>query len=227
MRLKSTFIYTAPAAAKRALQVMRTLFFGQGFIRSVLGAKPVGPDGEPIPWFTYPAIEYLKQFDFSEKRVFEYGCGNSSLFWARHAKEVIAVESDRRWFDHVARMRPPNLLLMLETDKARYVSSISRQDGKFDVIVIDGQWRNACANICTGSLTDYGMIILDNSDRQYKGCDRLREQGFFQIDFSGFSPINGYVSTTSIFIRAANQLQLNFSPSSPVGGLRQLACDDD
>ena len=32
-------------------------------------------DGNPIPWYTYPAIEYLSQFDYSDKEIFEYGCG--------------------------------------------------------------------------------------------------------------------------------------------------------
>lgn len=227
MDLKSTFTYKSLAAAKRGFQVIKTLFHEQGFLKSVLAAKPVGPHGEAIPWFTYPAIEYLKQFDFSDKIVFEYGSGNSSIFWAQRAKEVIAVESDRPWFEHVAKMRPPNLLLILEDGKEAYVSSISRQDRKFDVIVIDGRWRNACTTTCVDFLADHGMIIFDNSDRQYEGCNKLRAKGFFQVDFNGFSPINGYASTTSIFIRASTELQSNFSPSNPVGGLKQLACDDD
>ncbi len=32
-----------------------------------------------IPWYTYPAIEYLLSIDLSEMDVFEYGCGNSRL----------------------------------------------------------------------------------------------------------------------------------------------------
>ena len=36
-------------------------------------------NGNPIPWYTYPAIEYLSQFDYSRKTIFEFGCGNSSL----------------------------------------------------------------------------------------------------------------------------------------------------
>ena len=27
-------------------------------------------DGNPIPWYTYPAIEYISQFDYSEKEIF-------------------------------------------------------------------------------------------------------------------------------------------------------------
>ncbi|MFN7085986.1 MAG: hypothetical protein ACK4N4_05090 [Burkholderiales bacterium] len=206
---------------------MKILFFGQGFLRSALGARPVNASGEPIPWLTYPAIEYLKQFDFSDKRIFEYGAGNSSLFWAQRAKEVWAVESDRRWFEQVSRLRPSNLFLHLETVRDDYVSSIGRAGVKFDVIVIDGQWRNACAGVCTRHLADHGIIVFDNSDRRYEGCDRLRAQGFFQIDFSGFSPVSGYASTTSVFIRAPTPLQSGFSPPQPVGGLGERAGDDD
>ena len=41
----------------------------------------VDRDGNPLPWYTYPAIEYLSQFDYGEKTIFEFGCGYSSLFW--------------------------------------------------------------------------------------------------------------------------------------------------
>ena len=32
-------------------------------------------EGNPIPWYTYPAIEYLSQFDYQDKKIFEFGCG--------------------------------------------------------------------------------------------------------------------------------------------------------
>ncbi len=149
------------------------------------------------------------------------------MFWADRAKEVVSVESDSAWFGYISGISPSNLRLMLQPDKELYVSNIRQQGRKFDVIVIDGQWRNACANVVADYLMDYGMIIFDNSDRHYQGCDILRQKGFFQIDFSGFSPINGYTSTTSLFIRASTQLQLKFTPSMPIGGLAQLASKDD
>ena len=56
-------------------------------------------DGNPIPWYTYPAIEYLAQFDYSDKKIFEYGCGNSSLFWAARAESVTSIEDNPEWFE--------------------------------------------------------------------------------------------------------------------------------
>lgn len=225
--LKDSFFYRFIVAVKRSISVTYILFYRQGLFRSMFKGIPFDKNGGPIPWFTYPAIEYLKQFDFSKKKVFEYGSGNSSIFWANRAMHVTAVESNKQWYEHVSRMSCHNLRLILESDKERYVTSIGRYQDTFDLIVIDGQWRNACADICINYLTEDGMIVIDNSDRQYYCCAKLRKNGFFQIDFSGFSPVNGYTSTTSIFIRAANTLQLNFLPSSPVGGLAQVAHDDN
>lgn len=54
-------------------------------------------DGNPIPWYTYPAIEYLSQFDVTDKDVFEFGCGNSSLFWADRARLVTSIEDNPDW----------------------------------------------------------------------------------------------------------------------------------
>ena len=53
--------------------------------------KPIWPDGRPVPWMTYPAICYLEQLDFSQKRVFEYGCGSSTAYWAKRALRTISV----------------------------------------------------------------------------------------------------------------------------------------
>jgi len=58
--------------------------------------------------------------------------------------------------------------------KDGYAACIIRQEGKLDVIMIDGQWRNACAAICDAYQMMHGIIVLDNSDRHYQGCDLLR-----------------------------------------------------
>ena len=57
----------------------------------------VDRDGNPLPWYTYPAIEYLSQFDYGEKTIFEFGCGYSSLFWAERAAKVISIEDNPEW----------------------------------------------------------------------------------------------------------------------------------
>ena len=160
-------------------------------------------DGDPLPWFTYPAIEYLSQFDFSGKRVFEYGAGNSSLFWAARAREVVAVESNGDGLQDIAAGQPDLQLNCMSVKRVTLNVSHGRKGSLMD------RYRrtvaDACAAICACVPGYNGMIIIDNSDRHYKGCDLLREQGFLQIDFSGLSPVNRYASTTSIFIHAQDK----------------------
>ncbi len=68
----------------------------------------IDKDGNPIPWYTYPAIEYLENLDMTDKRVLEWGSGNSSLFWAKRAKEVISIENDKEWFEKINAKKLPN-----------------------------------------------------------------------------------------------------------------------
>src|SRR5262245_9536558 len=70
-------------------------------------------NGEPLPWYTYPAIAYLAQLDFSGSDVFEYGSGNSSRYWAQRARTVASVESDPAWFQVISLDLAPNQNLML------------------------------------------------------------------------------------------------------------------
>lgn len=183
--------------------------------------KAVDANGEPLPWYTYPAIEYISSFNFKDCDVFEFGSGNSSLFWSVRARSLISVEDDRCWFQFVDRMARKNQIVIhrdLETD---YINSLPEQGRTFHVIIIDGKWRMRCANEAINFLAEGGMIVLDNSDWYPESSQFLRDNGFFQIDFSGYGPINAYCWTTSIFIRTPTSLQRNFTGPAPIGGIRQ------
>ena len=56
------------------------------------------------PWMTFSAIarldRHLRALD-GKGRVFEWGSGGSSLFFARRAAEVVAVENDGDWAEKV------------------------------------------------------------------------------------------------------------------------------
>lgn len=207
------------AACVKQLRNFRTLAFAQGQFRSIAARGPVDGAGAPIPWYTYPALEYLKNFDFSDCEVFEFGAGNSSRFWAGLAKRIVSVENDPHWFEQVRRIAASNQLTLLCENEEDYVAALGRQEQSFDVIVIDGKWRERCADESVGCLKIGGLIILDNSDRHHDVCAHLRGSGFFQIDFNGFGPINGYCWTTSVFVKSI-PAQPRFRGPQPLGGLR-------
>lgn len=189
--------------------------------RSARERMAVDTLGTAIPWYTYPAIEYLKSFDFKECDVFEFGSGNSSLYWSSRARSVISVEDNQGWFEVMNQRKRQNQTIIHRADGAGYVSALTEQNKLFEIIVIDGNWRAECTIAAIKCLKEEGMIVLDNSDRQIeKGCCKLlRDKGFMQIDFSGFGPINGYCWSTSVFMKSPTLLQRNFAGPSPIGGL--------
>src|SRR5690348_9638086 len=89
------------------------LFFGyeSGHMRSSLLGKPVNKKGEPIPWYTYAAIDFLMDKDFGAKRILEWGSGHSTLWWAKRAEHVLSFESDQAWLEYVKKSAPGNVAL--------------------------------------------------------------------------------------------------------------------
>lgn len=226
MNLPARLLRRLSPSAWRQSENFRTLAFRLGQWRSIRAGLPVAADGTPLPWYTYPAIEYLSQFDFSACRVFEFGAGNSSLYWGRRALEVVTVENDPAWAERVRAGLRTGQSLLLRQRRDEYVGALQEQAGTFDVIVIDGRWRHACAAVSPGRMRDGGLILLDNSDKFPEAADALRGQGLFEVDFSGFGPVNHYSWTTSLFMRANARLQRGFRNPRPLGGLGVTADPD-
>lgn len=57
------------------------------------------PLNNEVPWITYESIKWLKEFLDPEMKVFEYGSGGSTIFFARRVKELISIEHEKSWFD--------------------------------------------------------------------------------------------------------------------------------
>lgn len=164
-------------------------------------------DGNPIPWYTYPAIEYLSQFDYTEKKVFEFGCGYSSLFWARRSQKVISIEDNLTYYDKWrVNFSESNLDIRWRDEGEIYENAIFENPDLYDVIVVDGKRRVECSAAAVKKLAPGGMIILDDSDRintslEYvNSVEILRAANLIQVDFYGFCPMNNYTKTTSLFL---------------------------
>lgn len=82
-----------------------------GWDRTVVSHQAENAAG-PIPWITYPALRMLERVVQPHFRVFEYGAGNSSLWWADRVAEVVSVEHDPAWAELVAARAPSNLTVV-------------------------------------------------------------------------------------------------------------------
>jgi len=104
---------TATNAAEHArvnalvYQFAQTYLEKRGWFESLDGI-PRNKDGL-VPWITYPAFRQLQRTVRPDAKVFEFGCGGSSLWWASRAAEVTSVEHDAAWAARVAETAPANL----------------------------------------------------------------------------------------------------------------------
>ena len=217
-----------PNTYYKIISHLKTLLYAQGHLETCRTNKPVDASGRSIPWITYPALEFLSQFDYSQCAVFEYGSGNSTLFWAREAKEVVSVESDPDWFKYLEREKPENVSLHYRDRLEDFISLILDYNRKFDVIVIDSiKYRYDSVEHAVKKIDTGGVIIFDNSDWYPNACRLLRTEGFDQFDFHGFGPINGYTWTTSLFTKGSLKFTRKSGDMHPIGGQVVSHGDDE
>ena len=203
---------------RKAHEAWSVISVGLGWRRSYSMQRPVDADGQAIPWYTYPALEFLRSLDFSGKKVFEYGCGNSSIYWASRAAEVVAVENNAEWAAIVRGFGITNLSLHEAANRDDYVSTpINVSSGGFDVVVIDGRYRRECVKPACEVVRSDGFIIFDNADWYPDACADLRSRGWFEVKFSGLGPLAPFQWTTSVFLKS----NANFGA---VAGYQPIAC---
>lgn len=185
-----------------------------GWLRSMESREPVDRDGRPIPWITYPALDFLGGRLDPAMAVFEYGSGNSTLWWGSRVARVVSCEHDKEWFAGFSgRITGPHVTYLLRRCKGGstdYVEEISRYPGMFDILVIDGRERVGCAENGLASLRPGGVILWDNGDRdEYRpGYDMLRQAGFKRLDFWGLGPLSTRRWCTSVFYQDHNCLRI-------------------
>ncbi|MEP7300810.1 MAG: class I SAM-dependent methyltransferase [Caldimonas sp.] len=182
-----------------------------GWFESFRKGLSVDASGSPIPWYTYGAIHFLASRVNSTMSVFEYGSGNSTLWWSKLGGRVTSCEHDTQWH-RMMKERLPAAVKYIHADVSTgdYARQIQQQHETFDIVVIDGRDRVQCARFSAAALATRGVIVWDNSDRpDYRdGYEFLVNQGFRRVDFWGMGPINTYEWSTSIFYRSDNCLGL-------------------
>jgi hypothetical protein len=182
-----------------------------GWENSAQKWESVDAAGLPIPWITYSMIDLLSKRVNKNMRIFEYGCGNSTLWWAANAHSVMSVEHNTDWYKKIKALVPDNVQMQLTSlhYDGDYCRTSTHGD-PYDIIVIDGRDRVNCIKHSIKNLSDIGVIILDNSDREAyrEGVEFLKLRGFRQLPLRGLAPIISHLSETSVFYRQDNCLNI-------------------
>lgn len=169
---------------------------------------PVDSERKPIPWFTYSFIDFMQDRLTKEQRVFEFGSGNSTVFFAEKCQSIHSIEHHQEWYQLGVSQKPENAeLTFIELDKdGKYCRAAKDTEKTYDIVIIDGRDRVNCCKQSVEALSLQGVIILDDSERtKYQEArDILKNQGFKELLFSGISPGYFYRKATSLFYRPNN-----------------------
>lgn len=159
------------------------------------------------PWISYDAATRLKEIMHSRPcRVLEYGSGNSTLWFARHAGEVYSVEHNPDWHARVQSLLQTNktkaqVFHKLKPTEIEYSHFQSESKTLYDIILIDGIWRYSVAQVAVKKLKPNGVLYLDNSDANTSSelvneipellnfLDEWRKKSGFRMEvYTDFSP---------------------------------------
>lgn len=183
-----------------------------GHFLSAIKSRSMDRRGEALPWYTYPAIDYLSELDFSGADVLEFGGGQSTLWWCKRAKSVTCLEADRQWSMELATRLNGRAAIHHVTSPAEAAKTVS--DDLFDVIVVDDgsgvgpDGRVDNAETAFRKIRPNGLIIVDNSDAPYSHpiARMAYDTGWSRIDFLGFAPGSLKPYCTSLFFKELSPL---------------------
>lgn len=175
-----------------------------------------------VPWWTYDSIDAVEAYLAGREntRAFEYGSGASTVWLSQRVSSLKSVEHDADWFpivqerlaglDNAAVSLVERDLQPAADDTYRsekshtsgqtfqaYASAIEREEGLFDLIVIDGRARPACLKHAVYRLAPDGMIVFDNS-RRARYAHAIDASGLAKEVYTGLVPSLPYPDQTTL-----------------------------
>lgn len=160
-----------------------------------------------LPWLPFEVIDLLSTEVSPASRVFEFGGGGSTTWFADHAGRVVTVDHDPGWTRVIALATQGNDLVdvrfaVADGPESPYVRSIEDQpDDGVDVVLVDGRQRVACVSHAMDKVKPGGLLILDDSDRpKYAEAHRLLETWSSKA-FFGFVPCKDEPGYTTVWRR--------------------------
>jgi hypothetical protein len=197
------------------LYINRASYFHiTGFWQTAKTGKPVNCVGEPIPFVNFSFLDFLKNRLSNKFVVFEYGSGNSTIYYANKVKNIVSVEHDNSWIKYLQSKLPKNSQVIYadqgDIKNYCYKSIRKKPSIKFNIVIIDGRNRVECVKACIPMLKRDGVIILDDSERaKYKKAfSLLKKHGFKNLSFIGLKGDSIHSSQTTIFYRKNNCLKI-------------------
>jgi len=193
---------------RRLLTKDNSFLYETGWIDSALNGKPCDHEYEQIPWMNYQILIFLKERLKKNFDLFEFGSGFSTFFYAKKCKSVFSVEHNDEWYKQVSSTLPENASIIYKNEDidGEYCRVIRQSDLFYDVVIVDGRDRVNCMKQSVDALSERGVILLDDSERDgyQEGIKFLVKCGFRLLNFEGLKPNKYRLSRSTLFYKDGN-----------------------
>ncbi len=149
-----------------------------------------------MPWMTFEVTDFLQGHSNNQMRVFEYGSGSSTLFWAKRVKEVVSIEHDLEWCKKVekelAQRKFSNVQLLFIPPEKRVTDKVpeiadpfgySSDDENFTAFSFESYVKKI--NDFEDSYFDY--VVVDGRSRPSciaASIKKVKQGGYLMLDNS-------------------------------------------
>jgi len=166
------------------------------------------------PWYTFPAISFLKDIINKDTKVFEYGTGYSTIFFNQNAGETVTVEHDSNWMNNVKEQVPDATIHIVDQnakihddaapvveDFIKTFTQIVSDDRDHDVRhgLINNEFAGYASTIYNYPKGYFDVIVLDGMARALSGvlaAEVAREDTLIILDNSDrwqYNPLQKYL----------------------------------
>ena len=113
-------------------------------------------EGQILPNFTRKCVEWLIGLTPSLKNfsVYEYGAEVALSWWIKHANTYTGITTN----EQVGKL----LDCYYKWDQDGYVNHITEENTQYDIIIINGKWRDECIVPELQRIKKGGYIIINN-----------------------------------------------------------------
>ena len=155
----------------------------------------IDPDNGLVePWWTWPCMAVIKTWDLKDKIWLEFGAGLSTAWLRSRCKWVDSIEANNDWAAKAAKycnengqyhgiIHSANLSDGIQEQKQAYFDLIPSHygglshepsavallfDRVYDIISVDGMWRNECLKWAIDHFKGRGgILVVDNMDQDF------------------------------------------------------------
>ena len=208
-------------SSQRAWRLCKALVQRPRFIPGYLAHLPLwkrAPLDVGLPLFSYGAIDYIARLMRPGQKVFEYGSGGSTVFFARRAQRVVSVENEAEWQRMVSARLAQLGLTNVDCQLHAFGDAEAGNYGSlpyfnvltpntYDIIIVDGfcgygtggkggQLRPYALAQARAAVKRPGLVVLDDA---WMFPEAEAVAGVKPHLFQGIGPCRYGVTSTAVF----------------------------